>query len=186
MGEVTELLERARGGDAAAWDRVVALIYNDLKRLARSVLAGSGNLTLNPTSLVHDCYLRLSKGGAEGVINREHFLALAARAMRQLMLNHARDRVAAKRGGGVAHTTLGGVGAEASAEADVQAEQLLALDAALSKLAASDERLVRVVECRIFAGMTEDETAAALDTSVRTVQRLFGEARACLAELLAG
>ena len=96
LGEVTELLERARAGDAAAWDRVVALIYQDLKRIARGVLAGSGNLTLDPTSLVHDCYLRLSRGGAEGVINREHFLALAARAMRQLMLNHARDRVAAK------------------------------------------------------------------------------------------
>lgn len=186
MGEVTELLERARAGDAAAWDRVVALIYDDLKRIARGVLAGSGNLTLNPTSLVHDCYLRLSRGGAEGVVNREHFLALAARAMRQLMLNHARDRVAAKRGGGAAHTTLGEVGAEASVEADLQAEQLLALDAALLRMGEDDERLVRVVECRIFAGLSEEETATALDTSLRTVQRLFGEARMRLAELLAG
>jgi RNA polymerase sigma factor (TIGR02999 family) len=181
MGEVTELLERARAGDSGAWDRVVALIYDDLKRIARGVLAGSGNVTLNPTSLVHDCYLRLSKGGAEGVVNREHFLALAARAMRQLMLNHARDRVAAKRGGGAVHTTLGEVGAQA----DAQADQLIALDEALSRLGQTDERLVRVVECRVFAGLTEDETAAALDTSLRTVQRLFGEARERLAELLA-
>ncbi len=185
MGEVTELLERARAGDATAWDRVVTLIYEDLKRIARGVLAHSGNVTLNPTSLVHDCYLRLSREGADGVVNREHFLALAARAMRQLMLNHARDRVAAKRGGGAPHTTLGEVGARVDAEADVQAEQLVALDAALLRLGTSDERLVRVVECRIFAGLSEEETAAALDTSLRTVQRLFGEARGRLTELLA-
>ncbi len=185
MGEVTELLERAHAGDAAAWDRVVALIYDDLKRIARGVLAGSHNLTLDPTSLVHDCYLRLSRARGEGVVNRDHFLALAARAMRQLMLNHARDRVAAKRGGGAAHTTLGQVDAVPNAEADAQAEQLLALDTALSQLADSDERLVRVVECRVFAGLNEAETAAALSISLRTAQRLFGEARERLTVLLA-
>ncbi len=185
MGEVTELLQLARDGDASAWDRVVAIIYDDLKRIARGVLAGSGSMTLNPTSLVHDCYLRLSRGGADNVLNREHFLALAARAMRQLMLNHARDRIAAKRGGGAAHTTLGDVGAQPDLEADAQAEQLLALDAALSQLGVDDERLVRVVECRIFGGLSEEETAAALDTSLRSVQRLFGEARTRLTLLLA-
>jgi RNA polymerase sigma factor (TIGR02999 family) len=182
MGEVTKLLERARGGDAAAWDRVVELIYDDLKRIARGVLGGQGSATLNPTGLVHDCYLRLSRAGAEGVLNRDHFMALAARAMRQLMLNHARDRVAAKRGGGAQHTTLGEVAAEVHAEA----EQLIALDAALTRLAAIDERLVRVVECRVFAGLTEEETAAAMETSLRSAQRLYLDARTQLAGLLAG
>ncbi|MCE3004529.1 MAG: hypothetical protein LW860_17785 [Xanthomonadaceae bacterium] len=181
MGEVTRLLERARGGDAAAWDRVVELIYDDLKRIARGVLGGQGSATLNPTGLVHDCYLRLSRAGAEGVLDRDHFMALAARAMRQLMLNHARDRVAAKRGGGARHITLG----EVAAEVDAEAEQLIALDAALIRLAAIDERLVRVVECRVFAGLTEEETAAAMETSLRSVQRLYAEAREQLAQLLA-
>ena len=183
MGEITQLLDRARSGDEAAWDRVVALIYDDLKRIARGVLARSGQHTLNPTSLVHDCYLRLSRDSGERLVNREHFLSLAARAMRQLMLNHARDRVAAKRGGGAVHTTL--ADASVDAAADVQAGHLLELDDALNRLAMKDERLVRVVECRIFAGLTEEETATALGVPLRSVQRQFAEARAQLSTLLA-
>ena len=182
MGEVTELLQRARAGEPEAWDQVVALIYDDLKRIARGVLGGQGSATLNPTALVHDCYLRLSRAGAEGVVNREHFLSLAARAMRQLLLNHARDRVAAKRGGGIDQTLLGGE----DVEADNEAEHLMALDGALTRLATVDERLVRVVECRVFAGMSEDETAASMGISLRSVQRLYADARAQLAVLLAG
>jgi RNA polymerase sigma factor (TIGR02999 family) len=182
MGEVTELLERARGGDAAAWDAVVALIYDDLRRLARGVLRGNGGATFDATGLVHDCYLRLSRAGADGVLNRQHFLALAARAMRQLMLNHARDRLAAKRGGGAPHVTLG----EDDAAADAQAEQLLALDQALARLAGEDERMVRVIECRVFAGLDEAETAQVLEMPLRTTQRLFADARQRLGVLLAG
>ena len=181
MGEVTRLLERARGGDAAAWEAAVGLVYADLRRIARAVLQADANATLDPTALVHECYLRLSRAGADGVESRAHFLSLAARAMRQLMLNHARDRVAAKRGGGARHITLG----EVAAEVDAEAEQLIALDAALIRLAAIDERLVRVVECRVFAGLTEEETAAAMETSLRSVQRLYAEAREQLAQLLA-
>jgi len=182
MGEVTRLLERARGGDAAAWDRVVELIYDDLKRIARGVLGGQGSATLNPTGLVHDCYLRLSRAGAEGVLDRDHFLSLAARAMRQLMLNHARDRVAAKRGGGAGMVAL----SERDAAADSQAEQLIQLDQALQRLAAEDERQARVVECRVFGGLGEAETADALGIPLRTVQRAFADARARLGELLGG
>lgn len=182
MGEVTKLLERARDGDRAAWDQVVALIYGDLKRIARGVLGGQGSATLNPTALVHDCYLRLSRAGADGVINREHFLSLAARAMRQLLLNHARDRVAAKRGGGMDPMQLGG----ADLEADNEAEHLVALDGALTRLAAVDERLAQVVECRVFAGLSEDETALSMGISLRSAQRLYADARAQLAVLLAG
>lgn len=182
MGEVTELLQRARAGEPEAWDQVVALIYDDLKRIARGVLGGQGSATLNPTALVHDCYLRLSRAGAEGVVNREHFLSLAARAMRQLLLNHARDRVAAKRGGGIDQSVLSGE----DLEADNEAEHLVALDTALTQLAAVDERLVRVVECRVFAGMSEEETAASIGISLRSAQRLYADARAQLAVLLAG
>jgi RNA polymerase sigma factor (TIGR02999 family) len=182
VGDVTELLERARGGDAAAWDAVVALIYDDLRRVARGVLRGAGSATFDATGLVHECYLRLSRAGAEGVLDRQHFMALAARAMRQLMLNHARDRLAAKRGGGAPHVTLG----DDDAVADAQAEQLLLLDQALAKLAAEDERLAKVVECRVFAGLDEASTAAALDLPLRTMQRLYADARARLGELLAG
>lgn len=182
MGEITVLLERARGGDRDAWDQVVALIYADLKRIARGVLGGGGSATMNPTGLVHDCYLRMSHAGAAGVLNREHFLALAARAMRQLMLNHARDRIAAKRGGGMALTPAD---ANADAGVDDEAEQLVALDAVLTRLAAVDERLVRVVECRVFAGLTEEETAATMGLPLRSTQRLYADARAQLALLLA-
>jgi RNA polymerase sigma factor (TIGR02999 family) len=180
MGEVTELLERARGGDRDAWDQVVALIYQDLKRIARGVLGGNSSATLNPTGLVHDCYLRMARAGAVGVLNREHFLSLAARAMRQLMLNHARGRIAAKRGGGMAMAISGD-----DVDADNEAEHLVALDAALTRLAAIDERMVQVVECRVFAGLTEDETAAAMAVSVRGMQRLYADARAQLALILA-
>ena len=180
MSEFTQLLENARAGDAQAWDRVVALIYDDLKRIARGVLGGRGSATLNPTGLVHDCYLRLARAGADGVTNRAHFLALAARAMRQLMLNHARDKVAEKRGGGAMHDELS---AHENAVAH-EARQLLELDSALTRLESEDERWVRVVECRIFAGLSEQETADALDLPLRSSQRLWSDARERLSQLL--
>jgi RNA polymerase sigma factor (TIGR02999 family) len=182
MGEVTRLLERARDGDGAAWDAAVALVYADLRRIARAVLQADAHATLNPTALVHECYLRLARSGAAGVESRAHFLSLAARAMRQLMLNHARDRIAAKRGGGAPQVAL----SERDAAADSQAEQLIHLDQALQRLAAEDERMARVVECRVFAGLGEQETADALDIPLRTVQRAFADARTRLGEILGG
>lgn len=180
MSEVTELLANARAGNASAWDQLVGLIYHDLKRIARHVLGSNAGATLNPTALVHECYLRLAKQGADGVLNRDHFLALAARAMRQLLLNHARDKLAQKRGAGAAVTDL------ESAQAAVfdEAEHLIAIDHALSQLLHENENWVRVVECRIFAGLTEVETAAALDLPLRSTQRLWSEARLRLEQLL--
>lgn len=180
MSEFTEWLAAARGGDQAAWDRVLAMIYDDLKRVARKVLAGNASATLNPTGLVHDCYLRLARAGADGVVDRSHFLALAARAMRQLMLNHARDRLADKRGGGAVHTEL----TEQDQALVNEAQELLELDSALTRLESEDERWVRVIECRIFAGLSEQETAEAMDIPLRSTQRLWAEARGRLAELL--
>lgn len=183
MGDVTLLLERARGGDESAWDQAVALVYQDLKQIARGVLGGRAQQSLNPTSLVHECYLRMEQKGADAVMNRQHFLALAARAMRQLMLNHARDRVAQKRGGNAVQTTLSN--ADDAAIADQQAEHLIALNSALEQLAKTDLMAVRVIECRVFAGMTEAETAAALEISLRSVQRLMADSKQSLAALLA-
>ena len=187
MGDVTLLLERARAGDDSAWDQAVALVYADLKQIARSVLGGRAQQSLNATSLVHECYLRMERAGAAGVMNRQHFLALAARAMRQLMLNHARDRIAQKRGGLAQQTTLSSADASAQedASADQQAEYLIALNSALDALAKTDPVAVRVIECRVFAGMTDDETATALGIALRSMQRIQSTAKAQLAKLLA-
>lgn len=181
MSDVTELLDKARAGDDRAWEQAVALVYDDLKRIARGVLSADGQATLNPTALVHECYLRLERSGADAVQNRAHFLALAARAMRQLMLNHARDRIAGKRGGGAVHT---GLNEDADAVA-TEARHLIDIDSALTRLEAENATWVRVVECRVFAGLTEQETADAIGESLRTTQRLWADARARLAVLLA-
>ena len=182
MSEITVLLGQARDGQPGAWDQVVQLLYADLKRLARSASYGVGGQDV--TALVHDCYLRLSRGGAENIENRAHFLSVASMAMRQLVINHARDRVAEKRGGGQSHTTLGKVDLDANTAAHSEAEELLAIDAALRRLADVDPRLVRVVECRLFAGFNDEETAEALDIPLRTVQRLWQQARERLRTML--
>lgn len=180
MSEVTELLDRVREGDASAWDDVVRILYADLKRLARNLSPGVGPHDI--TALAHDCYLRLYRSGesAATIANRAHFLSLAAMAMRQLVINHARDRVALKRGGGQWHTTLGKGEALALDTTCAEAEELIEIDRALKRLAERDPRLARVVECRVFAGYDEEETATALGVSLRTAQRLWQEARAAL------
>jgi RNA polymerase sigma factor (TIGR02999 family) len=181
MSEITVLLGQAREGDPLAWDRVVQLLYADLKRLARSASMDGGQ---EVTALVHDCYLRMCRSGADAIANRAHFLSLAAMAMRQLVINHARDRVAQKRGAGQAHTTLGKADLDLSASARAEAEELLEIDTALKRLADTDKRLVQVVECRLFAGLSEEETATAMGVSLRTSQRLWQEARSHLRMLL--
>lgn len=181
MSEITVLLGQAREGDPLAWDRVVQLLYADLKRLARNASMDGGQ---EVTALVHDCYLRMCRSGADAIANRAHFLSLAAMAMRQLVINHARDRVAQKRGGGQMHTTLGKADLDLSASASAEAEELLEIDTALKRLADTDKRLVQAVECRLFAGLSEEETATAMGVSLRTSQRLWQEARTHLRMLL--
>ncbi len=180
MGEVTRLLEHARGGEPRAWDEAVSLLYGDLLRVARRVRRRGHAATLNATALVNECYMRVARRGAEAIDNREHFMAVAARAMRQVLVNYARDRHAAKRGGDAVHVTLH----EDAVAADRQAADLLVLDQALTRLEGEDARLVRIVDCRIFCGLTEAETASALGLSLRSVQRLWGDARRRLRELL--
>jgi RNA polymerase sigma factor (TIGR02999 family) len=179
-GEVTRLLRAARDGDARAIDRIVPLVYEDLRRLARRQLGrGFGPQTVRPTELVHEAYVKLSAGGATAAaVDRSHFLAIAARAMRQVLIDEARNRHAAKRGGGWQRATLSG----AHWIADFDVDELLTLNDALDEL---DPRQRQVVECRFFGGMEETEIAEALGIAERTVRRDWVKARAWLYRALA-
>jgi RNA polymerase sigma factor (TIGR02999 family) len=174
IGEVTRLLRSAREGEPAALERLVPLVYEDLRRLARRQLSHEhGERTLNATALVHESYLKLG-AGVLAATDRAHFLAIAARAMRQVLVDHARERKAAKRGGGSwERTTLtDGVWVR-----EFDADELLSLDEALAGL---PPRQREVVECRFFGGMEEQEIAVALGVSERTVHRDWTKARAWL------
>jgi RNA polymerase sigma factor (TIGR02999 family) len=178
-GEVTRLLRAAREGDAGAIDRIVPLVYEDLRRVARRQLGrGFGPQSVRPTELVHEAYVKLSIGGAEAAVDRAHFLAIAARAMRQVLVDEARHRQAAKRGGGWKRATLSG----SHWVADLDLAELLTLNDALDEL---EPRQRQVVECRFFGGMEETEIAEALGVTERTVRRDWVKARAWLYRALA-
>jgi RNA polymerase sigma factor (TIGR02999 family) len=173
-GDVTVLLREARRGDEAALDRVLPLIYEELRRLAgRKIRAEANGHTLHATELVHEAYLKLSSSGRMEAENRPHLMAMASRAMRQLLVDHARSRKAQKRGGEWKRTTL----ADGPIVLETSPEELLALEDALSEL---EERQRQVVECRFFGGMEEVEIAEALGISERTVRRDWVKARAWL------
>lgn len=179
MAEVTQLIGRAREGDRAASDALFRAVYDDLHRLAaRQVGRGEGG-GLGSTSLVHEAYLRLAKPEALGMNDRSHFFAVAARAMRQIAVDHARERIAAKRGGGAPVTTLGAADRQ-PADDDGRHDQLVALNEALDALEAADVRLARLVELRFFAGMSLDEAGELLGLSPTTLKRDFRKARAFL------
>jgi len=174
--EVTQLLQRVRAGDSAARDRLFPLIYEELRQVARRALRRERpDHTMRPTELVHEAFLKL--GGAEGPWqDRAHFFGVAARAMRQILVDHARRRLAGKRGGGMIATTLEDVGAEQG----LPPEELLALDAALDRLEQKDARLRALVEYRFFGGLSDREIAELLQVSERTVNRDWAKARAWL------
>jgi RNA polymerase sigma-70 factor (ECF subfamily) len=181
--DVTELLLAHGRGETGALGRLMPLVYDDLRRAARAQLRRhAGAISLDTTGLVHEAYLRLVDERRAGWQNRGHFLAVSAMAMRQILVDHARARRRSKRGGGAPHEAL----EEGSAAVQHDAEQMLVLDDALTKLGGEDERLVRLVECRHFAGYTEQETAEALGTSLRTVQRDWLKARAWLRQYMTG
>jgi RNA polymerase sigma factor (TIGR02999 family) len=181
-GEITLMLAAARGGDDAAWQQLVHLIYADLRQLARRILGGARrDQTLNTGALVNECYLRLAQSGAATPNDRNHFLCLAARVMRQVICDYARERLAEKRGGGMAAVTF----EDLSVQEQTHIAQFVELDDALEQLARHDARQARVVECRFFAGMTDAETADALGVSVRTVARDWDAARSWLTQLYA-
>lgn len=155
-------------------NKALPLIYEELRRLARrQIRAEARGHTLNPTELVHEAYMKLLGGAVPDAENRSHLLAMAARAMRQLLVDHARSRKAQKRGGGWRRTTLH----DGLATREVAPEELLALDDAMDEL---DPRQRQVVECRFFGGMEESEIAQAMGLSERTVRRDWVKARAWL------
>lgn len=183
--EVTVLLQAWQQGDRAAFDRLVPLVYDELRSLARAQLRrDAGQWTLQATALVHEAYFRLA--GAEiHWEGRSHFFAIAARVMRQVLVDEARRRQAEKRGGGVRPLELiAGAAVEEAAKGAEAEEDLLALDAALVRLAELDSRRAQVVELRYFAGMTIEETGRHLGLSHATVERDLKLARAWLARQL--
>jgi len=157
-------------------------LYSELRRLARSRLASGGRHTLLDTSaLVHEAFLRMQRGGGVALNDREHFMAYAATTMRSIVIDFVRRRSADRRGGDAEHVTLDTRAAEALGASD---DEILAVHEALQTLAQVDERLVRVVEMRYFAGLTDLEIGAALGVTDRTVRRDWERARLLLAEML--
>ena len=174
-GEVTSILAEWQEGDPTAFDRLVPLVYEQLKGLARGQLARDrgARRTLDTTALVHEAYLKFVDSTRLGLEGRAHFLAVAARAMRQVLVDRARRRRAARRGGGAEPLAI----EDHDLAVESEAESVLALEQALGQLKAECERCVRVVECRFYAGLTEEETARALGVTTRTVQRDWLRAR---------
>jgi RNA polymerase sigma factor (TIGR02999 family) len=181
--EVGRLLAEYREGDAEALDRMIPLVYAELRRIAaRALVAERREHTLQPTALVNEAYVRLVERPNAAWQDRAHFLACAARLMRQILVDHARAHRADKRGGGLLRVTLG----EEALAAEGPEVDLLALDAALERLAGQDEQKSRIVELRYFGGLSNEETAEALGISPRTVKRGWALARAWLRRELEG
>ena len=179
----TGLLQAVERGDAAALTALFSRVYGELSILAhRQRRRWHGDITLDTTALVHEAYLKMAGQNEPASRNRAHFFAVAAKAMRHILCNYARDRSRKKRGGGVQHLRIepGGELAGQLQLSDDQTERLTALDEALHALDCIAERQARVVECRFFGGMSLEDTAAALDISARTVQRDWIFARAWL------
>jgi RNA polymerase sigma factor (TIGR02999 family) len=173
---LTELLRQAGGDDREALDRIIPVVYDELRRMARKQLAGHRRHTLDTTALVDEAYLRMVDRDAVPLGSRAFFFGAAARAMRQVLVDAARRRNRDKRGGGKAGTEL----KEEWVAADGIAAQVLELDEGLERLAEHYPRQARVIECRFFAGMSVEETAEAMDLSERTVVRDWTMARAWL------
>ena len=183
MEEVTELLVCWGRGDRSALDRLTPILYDELRRLATSRLRrGAKQGTIQPTTLVHEAYLRMSGQAVLEFQNRDQFFGLAAQVMRTILVDHARSKSAAKRGGGGAVVTL----QDSMAVVPGQATDILALHEALEALAQQDDRKSRIVEMRYFAGMTAEEIAEATSTSVATVGRELRVAHAWLLRRLTG
>lgn len=176
VGPITVLLNRWHAGDLQAAEQLLPLVYEDLRRTAaRQLRRETPGHTLSPTEVVHESYLRLEKAGVDWQ-NRQHFFAVAATAMRRILVEHARRRLAAKRGGEAPLELLD----ESLTLVATTDERLVALDEALEAMARIEPRFTKVVDCRFFVGLTEADTAAVLGVSERTVRRDWLKARGWL------
>ncbi len=182
MGDISVLLQRACGGDQGASDQLFTALYADLRKLAARQLRQVFGDGLHATSLVHEAYFRLAKPKAMAVADRAHFFAVAGRAMRQLVIDHARQRQASKRGGIHRDLALDALDEAAlpAALTDTRDIEVFALDQALQQLSEVDESLARLVEMRFFAGMDLAEIAEVLQRSERSLKRDWRKARAFL------
>jgi RNA polymerase sigma factor (TIGR02999 family) len=181
-GDITRLLAELRDGDREAESRLAHLVYKELHRLAKRRMFGERpDHTLQPTALVNEAFLRLTRAEGMEWTDRNHFFSVAATLMRRILIDHARQVRALKRGSG-GKISLD----EAMAITDENSEELLALDEALTRLAELDARQSRIVELRFFAGLSEDEIAELLEISPRTVKRDWRTARAWLHSRIVG
>jgi len=177
MAKLTRILRESRAGRTGAAEELAALLYDELRALARQELAGERpEHTLQPTALVHEAYLRLVGGDGGSFENRAHFFGAAATAIRRVLVDHARRRARAKRGGGMAQLALD----EVDPAQPISDAELLGLDEALARLGELDPTKARIVELRFFAGMSVEELARALELSESTVRRHWRMARAWL------
>jgi len=181
--EVTQLLLDWGNGDKAALDKLIPVVYQELRRLARSYMRKErAGHSLQTSALVNEAYLRLIDYNRVRWQNRSHFFAIAAQAMRRILVDHARARQSAKRGAGAQKVSLD----EVAIVSDERAEELLALDDALNKLEQLDERKSRIVELRYISGLSMEEVAGVLGLSTRTVEREWKFARAWLYNAISG
>jgi RNA polymerase sigma factor (TIGR02999 family) len=177
-GDLTQWLQRLASGDPQALDEVVRLVYGELRDLARARLREERpGHTLSPTALVNEAYLRLFRTRRIAAADRRQFFAVAANTMRRILVDYARTRKRLKRGGGAVHEPLEEVEAFLSLE---EADEIVALDAALTRLEVINPRGARVVEQRFYAGLSVEETAELLEVSAKTVQRDWIASRAWL------
>jgi len=185
VDDVTRLLSDLKSGQAGAAERLLPMIYDELRSIAQRLFAAqpAGNRTIQPTILVHDVFMKLARKPDMEWESRAHFFAVAAKAMRELLVDHARKQRAAKRGGGWHRMTLSGLGASESDEGMID---VLDLEDALRRLGEVDERQERIVELRFFAGLTVEEVARVLGISERTVLYDWRMARAWLRDHLEG
>ncbi len=181
IDEITRLLQDIGGKNSRAVDELLPLVYDNLRRLAGKHLQGERpDHTLNATALVHEAYIKLVDQERVTWQNRAHFFAIAAQAMRRILINYARDRMAEKRGGNTPPITLN----EEFMSGEMRSAQLIDLDDALAELARKNSRQAKIVEYRFFGGLTEDEIAEVMDFSIATVKRDWRFARAWLAREL--
>jgi RNA polymerase sigma factor (TIGR02999 family) len=183
--QLTRLLEEWQRGDSAAAEQLVPLVYAELRRIAASKLRSErGGHTLQPTALVHEAWIRLMKQHGSAWQNRDQFFAIAAQAMRRILVDHARKRHAAKRGEGEVPLDVDEVSRVLTMT--LPDERLMALDDALDELGKLDARQVRILELRFFAGLSVEETASVLEISPTTVKREWATGRAWLFRAING